>query len=67
VRPEAGELAMAEVIASVDRDERLRDARERCAVLREVIRWSQLMPSDAYPALEGGACKDYPFDRNPFP
>jgi len=67
VRPEAGKLATADVIAAVDRDDRLRDPRERCAVLREVIRWSQLLPSDAYPALEGGACKDFPFDKNPFP
>jgi para-nitrobenzyl esterase len=67
VRPAAGKLAMDDVIAAVDRDERLRDPRERCAVLREVIRWSQLLPSDAYPALEGGACKDFPFDQNPFP
>jgi para-nitrobenzyl esterase len=67
VRPAAGKLAMDDVIGAVDRDERLRDARERCAVLREVIRWSQLLPSDAYPALQGGACKDFPFDQNPFP
>jgi para-nitrobenzyl esterase len=67
VRVEVGALSMDDVIAAVSRDERLRDPRERCAVLREVIRWSQLLPSEAYPALEGGACKDYPFDRNPFP
>ena len=67
IRPAAGELKMADVLAAVGSDERLRDPRERCAVLREVIRWSQLVPSDAYPALEGGACKDYPFDQNPFP
>jgi para-nitrobenzyl esterase len=67
VRPAAGKLAIDDVIAGVESDERLRDPRERCAVLREVIRWSQLLPSDAYPALAGGACKDFPFDRNPFP
>ena len=35
-------------------------------MLREVIRFSQLLPADAYPALEDGACKDYPFDEDPF-
>jgi hypothetical protein len=67
VRPASGAVTMQDVIAAVARDGRLRDARERCAVLREVIRWSELMPKDAYPALEGGACKAYPFDDDPFP
>jgi len=66
VRLSAGEVAMPDVIASVASDARLRDARERCAVLREVIRWSALLPADAYPALQEGACKDYPFEVDPF-
>jgi len=66
VRRSAGELVMDDVVASIDKDERLRDPRERCAVLREVIRFSQLLPKDAYPALSGGACKAFPFDQNPF-
>jgi hypothetical protein len=51
---------MQRVLAAVANDARLRNAEERCSVLRELVRSSPLLPHDAYPPQLAEACKDYP-------
>ncbi len=63
---ERGMLDFDLVINSIDADPRLRDQRERCAVFREVIRFSQLIPQDRYATIGKHGCKDYPFDVDPW-
>jgi para-nitrobenzyl esterase len=66
VRAAVGSLEKKHILAAVQSDQRLRDARERCAVYRELARFNDLLTRAEYEALDGGACKSYGFDTNPF-
>jgi hypothetical protein len=58
---------METVVANVASDERLRDARERCHVYREVASWgwSRGFGPDDYAEIE--ECSALPFDAFPWP
>jgi para-nitrobenzyl esterase len=66
IRAARGTSSRQELLASIDADKRLRTPKERCAVMREVARFSGLLTAAEYPALSGGACKEFPFDREPY-
>jgi hypothetical protein len=66
LRLERGVLDFDLVFDSIDKDPRLRDQRERCAVFREVIRFTQMIPHDRYATIGKHGCKDFPFDVDPW-
>ncbi|UCE84707.1 MAG: carboxylesterase family protein [Deltaproteobacteria bacterium] len=67
--PRSGGLRMsshtvseASVIAQVDEDPRLPTQRDRCAVYRELARWSRGFDQADYPTAGKLGCAAYPFD-----
>ena len=59
-RMQTGLLDMAQVLAGVKADPRLRNAEERCTVLRAVVQGSPLLDPSAYESAGGAECKAYP-------
>lgn len=57
VRLEQGEVGIADVLASIERDPRLRSMSERCAVLDEVVLRGPLLDNGVYATFLGGKCK----------
>jgi para-nitrobenzyl esterase len=55
-------VSAASVIAHVDADSRLATQRDRCAIYRELARWSRGFDEDDYPTAGRLGCADYPFD-----
>jgi para-nitrobenzyl esterase len=54
------------VVAELLADERVRDDRQRCAVLRAMTLWNDL-PRDQYASAGGGVCAPYAIDAYPWP
>ncbi|HZR84746.1 MAG TPA: carboxylesterase family protein [Candidatus Binatia bacterium] len=57
------EETRAAVLAGVDSDPRLADAKDRCAVLRDLARWSRGFSKDDYAVV--AACAPYPIEAAP--
>jgi len=66
VHIERGLLDFNQVVAGIDADPRLLNQQQRCAVFRETIRFSALVPNDTYATVGKHGCKDFPFDRDPW-
>ncbi|NNL64817.1 MAG: carboxylesterase family protein [Myxococcales bacterium] len=66
VRMGSEPVMVGDVLSSVAEDERLRDARERCYVYRELADWSwgRGFDRESYEALP--ACRAFPFDLAPW-
>ncbi len=60
VRMQSGTLDMQSVLATMERDPRLRTPKERCEVLGSVVNSSPLLTKEAYGTVAGGACKAFP-------
>lgn len=56
----------AELLASVEQDERLDSVRARCEVYVSLVRFSDLLTRDAYASVANGACAELPFDQHPW-
>jgi para-nitrobenzyl esterase len=54
-----------EVIARVVGDARFPTWRERCAVFRSFVKWSERMDEAEYESVGGGACRAHPLDADP--
>jgi para-nitrobenzyl esterase len=61
-----GALEVAQIVASVDSDRRLRSQRERCIVFHELVRRLPLLSKESYPGLGRRGCKEFPYDAYPW-
>lgn len=60
-------VTRAGVLAAVDDDPRLPTQRDKCAVFRELARWSSRgLPQHEYPTAGRQGCAQYPFDAYPW-
>jgi hypothetical protein len=71
---EGGGLRMAsetvprdQVIARVVGDSRFPSWRERCAVFRSFVKWSERMDQAEYESVGEGACRAHPLDLDAIP
>jgi para-nitrobenzyl esterase len=61
-----GALDVAQIVASVDTDRRLRSQRERCMVFHELVRRLPPLSKQSYPSLGRRGCREFPFDAYPW-
>jgi para-nitrobenzyl esterase len=56
---------IADVVAAIGRDPRLADARDQCAVLRNMADWEYIDPGE-YASANGAVCARYALDAYPW-
>ncbi|MCG8590221.1 MAG: carboxylesterase family protein [Proteobacteria bacterium] len=61
VRMSSHREAAEAILEEVTRDERMRDLDERCAVYRQIARWSDRINEGDYVELADGLCRGVPF------
>jgi para-nitrobenzyl esterase len=66
VRMSSEALTVADVLAAVDDDPRLRDQQERCTIFRELATHSDALDRDSYASAGREGCGEYSFDGYPW-